>query len=111
MQKDSTIPVLNKLIEKGAEISMSDLGLDDNLHIGIDGPVLGDLVIGDPMIDDLTIDDTLADITLPNTGPVDSFIANSELEQSVRRIFDEHMELAWEEIRLEIQRAFEKSRD
>lgn len=111
MQKDSTIPVLTKLIEKGGEITMSDLGLDDNLHISIDGPMLGDSVIGDPTIDDLIIDDTLTDITLPATGAVDSFIANSELEQSVRRIFDKHMELAWQEIRLEIQRAFEKSRD
>jgi len=90
---------------------MSDLGLDDNLHIGISYPMIDDPMIGDPMIDDLMIDDTLTDITLPDTGPVDSFIANSELEQSVRRIFDEHMELAWKEIRLEIQRAFEKSRD
>jgi len=95
MQKHTDIPVLTELIEKGTEISMSDLGLGDGPQIAIDDPM---------------IDKTVTDITLPGTGPVDAFTADPGLEQSVRRILDEHMKLAWQEIRLEIQRAFEKSR-
>lgn len=34
---------------------------------------------------------------------------NPALEQEVRRILDEHMELAWQEIRIAIQRARVKS--
>ena len=93
MQKDTEIPVLTDLIEKGIEISMSDLGLGDDLHIGID----------DPMIDATEID-----ITLRDAGAVDPFIDNPALEQTVRRILDEHMELAWQEIRLAIQQAMGK---
>jgi hypothetical protein len=104
MPKDFKIPVLTELIEKGEDITMSDLGLDD-------GPRIDDPMIDDLKIDEPIIDETIIDITLPNTGPVDLFTANPELEQSVRRILDEHMELAWQEIRLAIQRAFEKSRD
>ena len=89
MQKDSDIPVLTDLIDKGEEFSMSDLGLDD----------------------DPSIDETMTDIILPKSGPVDPFIDNPELEQSVRRILDKHMNLAWQEIRLAIQRVIEKSRD
>ncbi len=96
MQKHTDIPVLTELIEKGTEISMTDLGLENDLHIAIDDPM---------------IDEAVTDITLPGTGPVDAFTADPGLEQSVRRILDEHMKLAWQEIRLEIQRAFDKSRN
>ena len=93
MQKDTEIPVLTDLIEKGIEISMSDLGLGEDPHIDIDDPI---------------IDATEIDINLPGAGPVDPFTDNPALEQTVRRILDEHMELAWQEIRLAIQQAMEK---
>jgi len=93
MQKDTEIPVLTDLIEKGIEISMSDLGLGEDQYIGIDDPI---------------IDATEIDINLPEAGPADPFTDNPALEQTVRRILDEHMELAWQEIRLAIQQAMEK---
>ena len=34
---------------------------------------------------------------------------NPALEQAVRRILDEHMELAWQEIRLAIQQHLDRS--
>ena len=52
------------------------------------------------------------------TSPVDQLPApdqreyladNPALEQEVRRILDEHMELAWQEIRLAIQRHLDRS--
>ncbi len=78
MQKDSKIPVLTDLIEKGVEIELSELGLDP-----------------DPEID--------------QTEVLTSLRADPALEQEIRRILDEHMELAWQEIRIVIQQAGVKS--
>ncbi len=78
MQKDSKIPVLTDLIEKGVEIELSELGLDP-----------------DPEID--------------QTEVLTSLSADPALEQEIRRILDEHMELAWQEIRIVIQQAGVKS--
>ena len=39
---------------------------------------------------------------------IDPFQDNPGLEQTVRRILDEHMELAWQEIKLAIQRDLNK---
>ena len=41
--------------------------------------------------------------------PVDPFAASPELEQTVRRILDDHMERAWQEIRLAIRAELDKS--
>ena len=68
---------------------------DQDLHIDIDDPM---------------IDETMPDITLPISGSTDPFTANPDLEQTLRRILDKHMELAWQEIRLAIQRAIDKPR-
>ena len=38
----------------------------------------------------------------------DLLAENPALEQTIRRILDEHMELAWQEIKLAIQRELEK---
>jgi len=89
MSDDSNIPVLTDIIEKGIEITMSDLGLDDEQVIEADDPF---------------IDDTEIDATVPILGAIDPFEDNPALEQTIRRILDEHMELAWQEIKLAIQR-------
>ena len=78
MTDNTNIPVLTDLIEKGVEIELSELGLDQD-------PPTGKEAI------DIVPDD------------------NPALEQEIRRILDEHMELAWQEIRIAIQQAGSKS--
>ncbi len=78
MQNDADIPTLTDLIEKGIEIKLSDLGLDQ-----------------EPPPDKNAIAGALRDFPA--------------LEQEIRRILDEHMELAWQEIRIAIQQAGVKS--
>jgi hypothetical protein len=78
MQDDVKIPVLTDLIEKGVEIELSELGLDQ------DPPFSEDAVAAVQGVD-------------------------PALEQEIRRILDEHMELAWQEIRIAIQQAGVKS--
>ncbi len=81
MSDQSDIPLLTDLIEKGVEIKMSDLGLDD---------------------------DQVIDVTAPGLGAIDPFRDNPALEYAIRNILDEHMELAWQEIRLAIQQHLDK---
>ena len=87
MSEPGDIPTLTDLIEKGIEIKMSDLGLDDELPIKAD--------------DDAEIDATGIDATEID---LDRLELNPALEQSIRRILDEHMELALQEIKLLLQR-------
>ena len=84
MKEEDDIPTLTDLIEEADNsdhIAISDLGLDD-IDIEISD---SDLIVADPFLD------------------------NPALEQTVRRILDEHMELAWQEIRLAIQKELDKS--
>jgi hypothetical protein len=105
MNNRDDIPVLTDLIEKGVEITMSDLGLDESpatedLTIPVDDM---EIELGDPAL-------ALRDPAL-NPAPVQrEYLAdNPALEREVRRILDEHMELAWQEIRLAIQRHLDRS--
>ena len=91
MSDESNIPVLTDLIEKGIEIRMSDLGLEDDLQIGI----------ADPVTDKYDME-----ITEPDPLAMDPFLRNPALEQVIRRILDEHSEFAYQEIKLAIQREF-----
>ncbi len=93
MSEESNIPTLTDLVEDGAEIKISDLGLDEELDIRADDP---------------NIDDTGIDMTEPDLGGADPFLDNPALEQTIRRILDEHLELAWQEIKLAIQRDLNK---
>lgn len=95
MSDDSDIPTLTDLIGKGGdtdddgeEIRLSDLGLDAD----------------DPIVRDVEID-----IDDPDLDPVDPLAAAPELEQTVRRILDEHVERAWQEIRAAIRKELGKS--
>ena len=86
MSDEDDIPTLTDLIDEpdGSDrIAISDLGLDE----------------GDAEIE-------IADTDLV---VVDPFLDNPALEQTVRRILDEHMELAWQEIKLAIQNELDKS--
>lgn len=93
MSDESNIPTLTDLIESGVEIKISDLGLDEELEIRVDDPDL---------------EATEIDMTEPDLGAIDPFQDNPALEQTVRRILDEHLELAWQEIKLAIQRDLNK---
>ncbi len=93
MSEEGDLPILTDLIEKGIEIKMSDLGLDEDTGNRLDDP---------------DIDATEIDMTEPNLGAIDPFRDNPALEQTIRRILDEHLELAWQEIKLAIQRDLNK---
>ena len=89
MSDQDDVPVLDDLIERGIEITLSDLGLEE----AADDPPLR---VEDVRQAELEFEaDALAD--------------NPALEQAVRRILDEHMELAWQEIRLAIQQHLARS--
>ncbi|MCP4331041.1 MAG: hypothetical protein GY785_00180 [Gammaproteobacteria bacterium] len=105
MSDRNDIPVLTDVIEKGAEITLSDLGLDDP---PVDEKVAiltedMEIEMGDPAL-------ALRDAQTNNYAPVEhEYLAdNPALEGEVRRILDEHMELAWQEIRLAIQRHLDR---
>lgn len=93
MDDETEIPVLTDLIEKGIEISMSELGLDEDMKIEVDDP---------------PFDATEIDITRTEIPAAEIFADNPAFEQKVRRILEDHMELAWQKIRLAIQEEFEK---
>ena len=153
MSDQDDIPVLNDLIERGVEITLSDLGLDDDAALRVsdveaeltfeanDAAVAegidlfsADPFSDDPFIDDVFTDDPIADphfsataaLATPLAGnpfapasvaentpglqmnAADALADNPALEREVRRILDEHMELAWQEIRLAIQQHLER---
>ncbi len=91
MSDQGNIPTLTDVIERGIEIKMSDLGLDEESEIG-----------------HIDIEDTEIDIDEPELVVGDPFVDNPALEQTIRRILDEHMELALQEIKLAIQRELNK---
>jgi hypothetical protein len=90
-QKD--IPVLTDVIDKGGEIKMSDLGLDDDLEIEVDQAYGGYSSV------DAGADEQKAS---------DIFNNNPALEYAVQSILDQHMELAWQEIKKLIQSELDK---
>ena len=132
MSDKDDIPMLNDLIERGAEVTMSDLGLD---YYAIDPPLqVSDVIAAEAQAQaqestelDFDADDaapfTAAVYTRDTPGSsafkpeslainqpnIDPLADNPALEQAVRRILDEHMELAWQEIRLVIQQHLNRS--
>jgi hypothetical protein len=90
----SDIPVLTDVIESGIEIKMSELGLDDNPQ-------------NEPV--DQFNDATEIDIVTSDFGTADPFEDNTELEKVIRQILDEHLELAWQDIKLAIKYHLKKS--
>ncbi len=100
MSDRDNIPVLTDLIEKGAEISMADLGLDD--YGGEDAEIE---IIGPESEDSDLETGAEAAIERAVMAESDEWLADHPgLEQAIRRILDEHTELALQEIKLAIQR-------
>jgi hypothetical protein len=117
MSDQDDVPVLNDLIERGIEITLSDLGFDDAAD---DPPLRVEDVIEAKL--GFEADEAAHDTPAPQaTSPfipaslaaipsgADALADNPALEQAVRRILDEHMELAWQEIRLAIQQHLDRS--
>jgi hypothetical protein len=99
----SDIPVLTDLIESGIEIKMSDLGLDHSPQIeSVDQ-------FDDATEIDIFNDAAPIDITAPDFGAVDPSADTPELEKIIRQILDEHMEQAWQDIKLAIKHHLRKS--
>ena len=92
MMKDADIPVLSDLIEENIEITQPKLGLDVDQDLLIDTD-------DDPFIDF----ESFSEKPALEQEPTSLAAIDPELEQSIKRILDEHMELAWQEIRLAIQ--------
>ena len=87
MSHEDDIPVLTDLVDDDHEITMSDLGLD------------GDSTTAESRLDRTNLTDL--------TSLTDPFL-KAALEQSIRRILDEHLELAMQEIKLVIQHELDK---
>lgn len=87
------IPVLTDLIEKGIEIKLSELGLDHSQDL-----ILQADDREEPLIEatQLEFDESL---------PSDPLSENPALEQTIRKILDEHMALALKEINIAIQQS------
>jgi hypothetical protein len=91
MLKNDTIPVLTDLIEKGNKIELSDSILD----------IDQDPILNAEDLKDLPID--AREFGFDEQPSPDPLNQNRALEQKIRGILDEHMELAWQEIELAIQ--------
>lgn len=85
--------MLTDAIEKGGEIKMSDLGLDDDLEIDVD---------------DAYSEYSSVDTDGDQQKASDIFNNNPALEYAVQSILDQHMELAWREIKKLIQGELDK---
>lgn len=89
---DDDIPVLTDMIEEKVDATQPEIGLDIDQDMYIDED-----------------EDIFPILNLENEEPTppssitDPVAINPALEQTIRRILDEHMELAWQEIRLAIQ--------
>ena len=85
--------MLTDLIARGAEITLSDLGLEEDVEVE------NDYAFGDN-----------ADFDTPGVdlGATDPFKDNPALEYAIQSILEEHMDRAWQEIKLAIQRELNK---
>ena len=107
--EDSNIPILTDLIEPGIEITLSELGLEDELDQPewFNDPVAAES--NQNLSLEIDLDDYKLDAELDSyrdkadAGPASRtrrLNHRTALEQEIRRILDEHMELAWQEIKL-----------
>lgn len=118
MSDEDDIPVLDDLIEKGIEITLSDLGLEEQ-PLRVADVLAAEADAERPDSQSLTLDplDAAPLVTASQAStqdPLPDFDAdlladNPALEQAIRRILDEHMELAWQEIRFAIQQHLDRN--
>ncbi len=97
MSSDANIPVLTDLIEESEiSITLPELGLDldQDMYVKDDPPIVMHIEPDRQPDEQSTPDITAID---------------PKLEQTIRRILDEHLELAWQEIRLAIKTSHDDS--
>lgn len=92
MRDDNDIPILTDLIEEKIDITEPEFGHDSG-H---------DLVISEDDEPELSFDPEHLELE-GKAEAVARIGSHPELEQLIRRILDEHLELAWQEIRLAIE--------
>ena len=114
MSDQDDIPVLDDLIERGIEITLSDLGLDDAPPIRVEDVMEAENEFAADEAANYTPAPQATSPFIPASRTAtlpgsDALADNPALEQAVRRILDEHMELAWQEIRLAIQQHLDRS--
>jgi len=119
MSEPADIPVLDDLIERGIEITLSDLGLDDDPPLRVKDVMAADLAfdaadaapvrVAAATHAAVGVGADVADRYGAAPASRDPLADNPALEQAVRRILDEHMELAWQEIRFAIQQHLDRS--
>lgn len=90
MLKNHHIPVLTDLIEKQVEVKLPRPGLDTSQDLTLDVDERNE-----PSID--------VPLELNNANSPDPVSDNPALEQAIRSILDDHIELAWQEIKQVIQ--------
>lgn len=95
---DNDIPVLTDMIEEKVDITSPEIGLDVDQDMYIDED--------EDLFPILNLENEEPTLPYSITDPV---AINPVLEQTIRRILDEHMELAWQEIRLAIQQERESN--
>lgn len=93
MENTDNIPVLTDLIEKGIEIKLSELGLDNGQDLILE---MDDRE--EPQIDG-------AEFEFNESPPSDPLSQDPVLELAIRNILDEHMALALEEIKIAIRQS------
>jgi hypothetical protein len=109
MSDEDDIPVLDDLIERGIEITLSDLGLDDDSPPRVKDIKAAELEIDIGDAAPLAAASHAQERNAATPSAAELLADNPALEQAVRRILDEHMELAWQEIRLAIQQHLDRS--
>jgi len=113
MSNDEDIPTLTDLVGREDAFSMSDLGLDEeNPATRKPEPYLGaaDAEVEIPGLG-VTAGDTESDFSFSEAelAGLDPFEVDPALEQTIRRILDEHSELALQEIKIAIRRHYRRS--
>jgi hypothetical protein len=106
MFNNSHIPVLTDLIEKGIEIRLSELGLDELVLDHNDDLILETDDREEPHIDAIQLEAEVDAELKAKIEPTSHALSNNPaLEQTIRRILNEHMELALQDIKLAISQA------
>ena len=100
MQQDDNIPLLTDLIEERIDVTTPDLGLGSEHNLVIDEDEEHEFSFNPE-----DVEPAMDSIAATRTG------RHAELERTVRRILDEHLELAWQEIRLAIEVALDDEED
>lgn len=100
MKQEDNIPLLTDLIEEKIDVTAPEIGLDAEYDLVIDEDEEPEFSFNPE-----DVEPAMSSRAATRIG------RHAELERTVRRILDEHLELAWQEIRLAIEVALEDEDD